>query len=394
MASPVADSYSTTSGQSIHAGRSNAPAWVQAIPHGEWGTMPNSTLTTSGVGWAGTHPGGTGGYDRVVTAWGGGILNTVGVTHGGVFIPGTFLVIFGGGHGDYAGNELYAYGPLESETPIWRRLTDPTIPAADDVQRIGGYPVSRHTYDTLVYLPTVNKMLCIGAPGYYHTGSAYNIADVFDFNVNPASVNPWSTRDTGFPAYNGGGVGTIALISAYNPTTGKAWGLGTGNGQKLGEFDPASDSWSSYNKDNAALGSSAPYGKGAISTTHNIFAFQGADGNVRAINLNSPSSAIYTPTVTGSAPGVGNNVLEWDATGGRFVSWDRAGKTLYFLTPGANPAAGGDAWTWTSVTPSTGATPQAALVNGTFGRFRVRPGVHRGVVLMPKADAPIYFYRM
>lgn len=207
MATPVGDSYNCDQGGVIAAGRYHYPLWARSSAAGEWVAAPNSTLSTSGVGWSGGSPGGTGDYTAIVTAWGGGVLNTVGITHGGVFIPGTFLVIFGGGHGDYAGNELYAYGPLQADSPIWRRLIDPTIPAADDVPRLGGYPVSRHTYDTLVYLPAQNKMLCIGAPGYYHTGSALNIGDVFDFGVNHSVSNPWASADIGFPDFNGGGTG-------------------------------------------------------------------------------------------------------------------------------------------------------------------------------------------
>ena len=43
-----------------------------------------------------------------------------------------------------------------------------------------------------------------------------------------------------------------------------------------------------------------------------------------------------------------------------FVAWSGSGKTLYFLTPPANPYSGGDAWAWTSVTPAGGATPASS----------------------------------
>lgn len=366
------------------------PAWYSAANASEWVALPGSTLSTSGVGWSGTSPGGTGGYSTVVTAWSGGVLNTVGCFYGGSFHAGTFLVIFGGGHGDYGGNELYAYGPLQDDSPAWHRLTDPTIPAAVDVQRIGGYPVSRHTYDTLAYLPSVNKLLCIGVAAYHNAGNTFLISDVFDFAANPSSVNPWATNDTNFPAYNGGGVNTIDLVSGYNPTTGKAWGLGKGNGQQLGVFDVGSWSWSSYAKNNPNATSRS---KAAVDATHNILVFMGLSGIVYAQDLSSPTSSIYAPTCTGTSPGAGDNVLEWDSVAGRFVAWDRTGKTLYFLTPGANPAAGGDSWAWSSTTPAGGATPAAAHANGTYGRFRVNNGTLRGVVLMPLHNQPICFYK-
>lgn len=411
MATAVANSYTVAPGQPVNAGRfgtvfsgaaalddlgasgaiGNAlPSWYAAANTNEWVDLPNSTLTTSGVGWSGASPGGNGNYTSVVIAWGGGILNTVGVTIGGAFVAGTFMVIFGGGHGDYAGNELYAYGPLEANSPTWNRLTNPSIPAPNGVARLNGYPVSRHTYDTLVYLPTVNKMLCIGAPGYYQGGSNFNVSDIFDFAVNPASANPWSTNDTAFPAFGGGGTGTINLLSAYNSTTGKSWSLGSGNGQALGAYDVASGTWSSTSHDNAQ---SAANRKAAIDPTRNLFVFQGTAGAVRVLNLASPTTPIYSPTVTGTGPADGNNVLDWDAAGNRFVAWDLVAKTIYFLTPGANPASGGDAWVWTSATPAGGATPAAATGNGTYGRFRMNNSALRGIVLMPTAANSMCFYK-
>ena len=370
--------------------KSRFPAWYSAAASGEWVDLPGSTLTSSGVGWAGGSPGGTGNYSTVVTAWGGAVLNTSGVYRSGAFVAGTFLVLFGGGHGDYAGNELYAYGPLEADSPSWSRITDPTIPAPDDVARLSGKPVSRHSYDTLVYLPDQNKMLCIGAPGYYHTGFSFNTADIFDFALDPSAANPWSTADTGFPAFNGGGAGAISLLSGYDSVSGKAWGLGKGNGQVIGSYDAAAGTWASYSKDN-------PSGPGAAKAglAGSIGKFVFVNGStVYVQDLASPTSSIYTPSTTGSAPSLGATAaLDWDEAGGRFVVRS-SGRTLYYLTPGANPNAGGDAWAWSSVTPGAGATPAAEVANGTYGRFRMVNGTLRGALLMAAHNAPISFYKM
>ena len=386
MATPQGDSYGCASGGVIAAGRYRLPGWIN--PKGEWVALPNSTLNTSGVGWSGINPGGSGGYASIVNAWSGGILNTVGCYIGGVFTAGTFIVLFGGGHSDYAGNELYAYGPLEANSPNWHRLNDPTIPAATNTQRINGYPVARHTYDSLVYLPDENKMLCIGAAAYYNLGFSYNICDVFDFGIDPLVSNPWSTKDTGFPAFSGGGIGTINIVSGYNTTTKKAWAIPPGNGQVLGCYDATLGSWSSYAKNNPTGPSNS---KGAVDSSRNLFAFV-SSGAVVVQNLASPTSALYSPTTTGTGPT--SCALEYDSINARFVAWSNSGKTLYYLTPGANPLSGGDSWTWSSVTPSSGATPGAQTANGVFGRFRfVNKGVLKGAVLMPDYNQPIYFYR-
>ena len=390
MATPVADSYSTSSGGVIAAGRHVTPEWYRSSAIGEWSSLPNSTLSSSGVGWSGTNPGGSGGYQAIVGAWGGGCLNTVGIYHGGVFIPGIFLIIFGGGHGDYAGNALYAYGPLESDAPVWRRLNDPTIPAAVNVARSNGYPVSRHSYDALVYLPTVNKMLCIGAAGMYSNGFASNSADLFDFSVNPLTENPWTTADTGFPAFNGGGIGPINMLSSYDSETGKAWGIGQGNAQKIGSYTVSDGSWQSWNIDNPDGTSN---GKAGLYPDKSLLVFFSGSGGVRAVDLRSAPS-LYSPSVTGSPPSIGR-ALDWDSKTGSFVSWSQNSNEVHFLSPGANPYNGGDAWAWSSVSPTSGATPTAPSASGhLFGRFRVvNKGGMTGYLVMSLATSAIYFYR-
>lgn len=367
------------------------PSWASAITVGEWGVVTSTSLSASGSGWSGTAPGGSGNYTEVVTAWGGGILNTTGIYRSGSFVSGTFLVLFGGGHNNYAGNELYALGPLDSGTPTWSRINDPTIPAADNVARTGGYPVSRHTYDSLVYLPTQNKMLCIGSPGIYSGGTDSLAADVFDFGTNPASGNPWSTADTGFPTYSGGGIGVINMVSGYDPTTGKAWGLGKGNSQRIGAYTAAAGTWADWAINNPDAASDAD---GALDYGRSILVHLTATGGVRAVDLRS-TPAIYTPTVTGSGPGV-SGPIEYDPDGERFVMWPGSGTTVYFLTPSASPYGGGTDWAWTSATPSGGSTPTTETTFGTYGRMRVVSwgASRRALLLMPTESSSIYAYRM
>lgn len=54
-----------------------------------------------------------GGPKNVMDAWGGGAYDT----------KRDALLVFGGGHGDYAGNEVYSYSLTGS---VWIRLSDPT----------------------------------------------------------------------------------------------------------------------------------------------------------------------------------------------------------------------------------------------------------------------------
>lgn len=363
-----------------------APVWYQQAVSGEWVALANSTLSSSGAQWSGASPGGSGGVAAIVTAWGGGFLNTVGCTLGGVFVPGIFYGVHGGGHSDYAGNEIYVYGPLNSDSAAWHRIIDPTIPAPQNVNRSNGFPVSAHTYDLLIYLPTLNKLIRAGNPGQYSDGNGNVGRDSYNFAINPSVSNPWSALVNG-PG-GGGGVGATDGVNAYNPTTGKAWVAQHGNSQFLSSYDAATETWTDTAKDNPEFANC----KAAIDPRHNLFALYDA-GTVRALNLASTSNAWFTPTVAGSGPSAQGSIV-YDAVGQRFLVWADSGRTLYTLTVGANPFSGGDNWSWGSIVPGTGATPSAAASNGTYSRFQYVPSPIRGVILMNATNGALYFHKL
>lgn len=373
---------------------SGTPAWYSGQAAGTWKNFTGASqiLSASGQGWSGAEPDAyaTGKYEMVIRAWGGGVLNTAGVYVAGAFVAGTWLVIFGGGHGDYAGNELYAFGPLEAATPAWQRITDPTTPAPRDVPRVGNKPVARHTYDTLAYLSSVNKMIAIGAPGYFAQGFSLPSVDLFNFGVNPGTTEPWSA---GSNLSNGNGL--IGSTAAYNPVTNQAWSLGTGNGTGLHRYDVASGVMTTFAKDNPYGPGASNYCSAAIIPASNVFAFVDPGGVVRCLNLNTPTDAIYTPTTSGSAP-TGSVAFKWDATNNRFVAKStQGGKQLWFLAPGSPPTAGGGTWAWTSVNPASGDTPPAATASdyGYFGRFQVVSGALKGVIAVSDYDTAPSFYK-
>jgi hypothetical protein len=71
---------------------------------------------------------------NVVEAWGGAAADTL----------RNRLIVWGGGHSDYSGNEVY---DLDLNTLTVNRLTDPSLPVASDcVESLNGTtPNSRHT---------------------------------------------------------------------------------------------------------------------------------------------------------------------------------------------------------------------------------------------------------
>lgn len=368
---------------------SGLPAWLPSV--GAAGAIAGSTFNASGVGSTTFYatP-----YNRVL-AYSGACLNTVGLYRAGSFVAGTFLVLFGGGHLDYQGNEVYAYGPLESDAPTWSRLNDPTDPApVNQARDASGNPVSRHTYDTLVYLPTTNKMLCIGAPAAYSVANSYAAGELFDFDVDPTAVDPWTAVDTSFPTF--AGAGAQNLVSGYDPNTATAYGLGTANGTAICAFDAAAETWTSASINNATRTGSL---KAGYCPDDKLLVYCNASGVVYAANLSSGfPGALYSPSTTGTGPGAAL-VMEWDEDGGHFVGWPGTGNTFYRLTPGANPYSGGDDWAWSSVTATGDTIPAGRDVDpgsgdGTYGRFRrVTTENWAGYLVMHQHDEAIHFYR-
>lgn len=324
--------------------------------------------------------GGSGGSG--VFAYSGGCINTTGIYDGATFVSGTFLILFGGGHTDYGGNEVYAFGPLENDAPTWRRLRDRTEPYPEDVEEdVSGNPVSRHTYGELHYVASSNEMIAQG--GYRYTdASGLTVAHVFDFGqVSPNSNMPWETRGTGL---------SYMKYSAYDPTTGLIWFTPDG-GNYVGYFT-ISNSTQTINGANPTLGVD---GQGAIDTVRGIWCAVGKNGGIQFYRTNNGvSNDYYTPSTTGTAPTNRHSIL-YDPVADCFKIWSNEGKKIFSLTPPAtNPYQGGNAWVWSSVTPASGSTPGTARSDGTFGRFNyVHTTSFRGYILVNNDDQTPLFYR-
>lgn len=102
---------------------------------------------------------------------------------GGTYDPNhDKLIIWGGGHNDYYGNELYAF---DLTTLSWELLTNPSVPASpancaevlDD-----GRPNTRHTYGGLAYLVYVDKLFAHGGSLACYNGTPSQKTWTFDLN--------------------------------------------------------------------------------------------------------------------------------------------------------------------------------------------------------------------
>jgi hypothetical protein len=379
------------------------PTWRQAMVKGQWNVIPAATLQNSGAAYT-THGTGNCGSCNVIRDWGGGILATRGLYVGSTFTAGNFLVVYGGGHTDYGGNEVLAFGSLDNNSPAWNRLRDSTAPHPVNVDtNATGDPVSRHVYNSLVYVPDSAKMYMMGAGFRFTDAAASPPLITYNFNqTSPNSNKPWGHK-TAVTA-------TFGDVAAYDPVLNRIW----------------------YHDNTAAGGGNVAY--------HDVSANTNTSGSFRSplLSLGNPMSAMdsslglwgmwdranglgffrnnggvtndyYRPTTTGNKPcrhsgsGASNNegTMAFDKSRNAFVFWlardsacsvqDR--RNLFILTPPAtSPYAGGNAWVWTRETPS-GTTPTVAVTNSTFGRFQYVDAVDiRGYILQNDWTDSVYFY--
>ena len=78
------------------------------------------------------------------------------------------LIVWGGGHSGYAGNEVYIF---DINTLQWQRLIEPSTQVSPDTLYYpDGLPTSRHTYDYIEYLPTMDRFCSAGVVGAYGSG--------------------------------------------------------------------------------------------------------------------------------------------------------------------------------------------------------------------------------
>jgi Galactose oxidase, central domain len=257
------------------------------------------------------------------------------------------LIVWGGGHGDYAGNEVSVLNL--SGTPAWERFTGPTMPIPyvwdgkhweglkpyfvrlHDGGRYqpGASPSSRHTYNGLQYVPYQNKLYSFGgsvANGGYLSQETWAL---------DMGTKTWTMLGPPFsqsPAYP---------TTAYNPSNGhivmhdKNW--------SLFDYDPHTNKWKIL-----ATGVHVDDGTtAAIDPVNNLFVVVGAGGTHS--NTSFPSVPKYHTLQVFSLSGLGktqtwnNNGcdltfrsggLAWDSALGLMVGYPGGGNQVYLLNTG------------------------------------------------------------
>lgn len=280
-------------------------------------------------------------------AWSSGVMDT----------KRNRLIVWGGGHNDYYGNEVYAVN-LASQSI--ERLNNPSVPTNLGQPPIGtladGKPNSRHTYDGIAYMENVDRMFVFGGAWAASAGTfgsdtwTLNMATLAWQKMNPAGATPRAVPGT-VTAYDKN-TGLVFLhddlnLYSYNFSTNTFTKLASNNGityTTSSVIDPV-------RKKFVIIG-------GGQAWVYNIAA--GGTYSRSALNTTGGSAIVNS-----GYPG-----LAYDPVADRIVAWN-GGNTVYSLNLDTN--------TWTPTTYSGG--PGAAINAGTYKRFSYSPASNAFVVV-------------
>ncbi len=270
----------------------------------------------------------------------------------------------GGGHGDYAGNEVYQW---DAETAEFSRLNDPTgaigntgtLADGNDATNpayFDGRPRSAHTYGNL---PMRDGVLWNFQGSTYSLGTG--ICGAWKFVGNDWVRNGTTTFGAGYGS------------TLYSETRGKFIRIGSGNSQPRW-YDPVADSTTQMTH---WTGNDAQEMYGVIDTRRDLVVQ--FSNNITLLKLDDSADAV-TATQTGTIPNwsalntPGNPSwagVVYDYANDRYLVW-AGGASIYVLTPpaiGQNPLTAN--WVWSVIAPAAGntITPSDAGAAGTYGRF-------------------------
>jgi hypothetical protein len=307
------------------------------------------------------------------------------------------LLLWGGGHADYAGNEVYSLElncAITATCPGLIRLDPPAppVPASatgtnDSLSPCsvsagcfpsGITPNARHLYDGAVYVPPLDLVIQISGALWPNGFSGQDIWHLTANSVNSScapNCDPgWTKIPTSFP-------GSVGVTTGYDSSTGLIW---VTNQSNLFSYDPSTEAL-------ANQGSAAQdyYYTGVFDPLHRYFIEIGPEANpvlYYDIGSGAPYSQHIPATIGCSALSGGKGIggpggqgtqypgVAWDPISSRVVVYPNGGNVLYLLDPAT--------WTCTAEIhgsvqgvdyPQNTMIPAGSAAAGTFKRFSYFP---------------------
>jgi hypothetical protein len=282
----------------------------------------------------------------VISAWSGGAADD----------EGDRLIVWGGGHNDYWGNELYAFN-LEGLT--FERLNDPSPinPTPDQcVPELPDHtPNSKHTYGGLSYIAHARQMYVYGGGGACKPGGFSTDTWTLDL-----ATLTWKRMDPTVGGEPTGGLGA----SDYDPVSKRVF---LSNTSELWAYDFDTNTYERVQESAAT----DYHMTGVVDPERGLFLLMGNKGSpgggIFAFQIGAGSTYTredWTPDVTGcddliSKPYPG---LAYDPSRKLIVGW-AGGDSVHVFNP--------DTKSCTQATYTGG--PGDQQMNGTNGRWRYLP---------------------
>ncbi|MCF6210132.1 MAG: hypothetical protein L3K24_05575 [Gammaproteobacteria bacterium] len=333
---------------------------LDILPPGHWYEIKNSSI------WAQL-----GVKHDVMGSWSGGVYDS----------RRERLVVWGGGHLNYDGNELYAF---DFESFSWAFVTQKT-PKEQRVKSVDiyedGLPSSRHTYNGLQYIPTIDRFFSSGG-SVWGSGGCLGGTWLYDFAAVPAESGWQNIEDDR---------GGCAMTSAYDPVTGHIWYTSKGN---MYEFDPLNlgAPWTKRRSNNVQ---SDMYMTTAIDPDRRKLVMLGGTKwgdktpKTAIYDISNPEAVTGGIATTSGATEIEDSDaagFEFDPVSDRFVAW-KGGEQVYTLAS--------DTLEWSRMAPAVTnlIAPSLPDENGTYGRFRYVPSKNL-FVLVNDMKQNVFVYKL
>lgn len=291
----------------------------------------------------------------LIEAWNGGTVDTA----------RNRLLVWGGGHDDYWGNEMYA---IDLEAMSVRRIIDPSplVGSSSCTSALpDGTPTSRHTYDGLAYITHLDRFFSVDG-SLSPCGGGDPATWIYDFRSprwqQVVAASPTTTR-----------YGTMAKYDSVSQL------VYVKDGYNFFSYNPATHG---YTKLNSAQQSVDYRLTATIDTKRRKFVMLG-DG-VQVIDLNTRVMTRMTTTNTPALATSPNSPgVAYDPVADRIVAW-HGGSNVYALNM--------DTGAWTQVASGPGPT-SAAPYQGTFGRWGYVPA-YRVFVMVNGIDENAWVFKL
>jgi len=313
-----------------------------------------------------------GGNDEVanaITAWVSGDYDG---SRGWLIIPR------GGGHADWAGNQVIAF-----DVPNGRwRLVTPTSFAAVRMSSstasteytnpyADGSPASVHSYDAVAWMPWIDQMWSSG--GIYWSPGGQSDRNTFWWDPNGEGLAAWTAK-----APRPGGYATTAVADVAEK---RLWVRYNGG---FAAYDPTTDTYTQLFSASGVAAETSPLALDPVGRALYRFNKQSSEFAIRRIDLTNPAGgevllAVSGDTAVQTIAGAG---LMWDA--GRLVAFGpgitSGTGALYTLDPTGCGTAQLPACVWIRHDPLDGIHPPRGAVQGIWKRW-FRHGCDYYVVL-------------